>query len=495
MNEVNKVQFLQIYKGKMNVQFESDFQQSFNMSYKSFLADKYDAHNKDTKALSNELGISERDIIKHLKNYSIIDRMTLKQWGQYLIDSVFIMALKALIGVIGMIPIFYFIGYLILYAYFFGESGNPLLDIVIKNVPINTASCYITGFIFTGVITFFLSVFWLRKRGKMFITATILYFIFAFSLSLIVMLSTTDSTFGIIEILKICMLLLFPLLGAMFIVLWYYLTIFLSKYYKIFLILVVSLIIAATPIYLLKFNSWIMELIVYIIIVSSLVFIGIKIFLKNNANKQDTSSSSDLSKKETFSIKGFFAYIVMCVSLLLVIAPIFSVLIFWTGDYFGETFQTLGLNKNEVIQMGSTTIEGKLVTEKDDYLYISTASRELLKINKDQTIKVTNSKYTSYQGESDTWKVRLDLFAQDNKTWYKGEIKNKVDQSINSITYQLHDYNKISQSYSVPLKSFYIIGELNLSSSSIGSMDSIKVSGKNNKRLFKEETITLKKEY
>lgn len=171
----SKILFLDIYHGEINEEFESNFVNTFGIGYKEFLESKLTELNNNTKELALLLGLKEKEVLSHLKLYLIIENFSIQQWQQFLVGNLFVYALKVMLGLLGSFPLFYFMGYLILYGYFFGEADHSLLDVVIKSIPINRSSCYIAGFIFSGIVAFFISTYKLKGLGKSFLLFSFIF--------------------------------------------------------------------------------------------------------------------------------------------------------------------------------------------------------------------------------------------------------------------------------------------------------------------------------
>lgn len=152
--QFNQSKFLEIYKNKFSEEFFLDFSQEFGLSYEEFLKQQFEEKKYKVKELATFLGLSEREIKQHLKFYSIKKTMDFRQWPRELAGSMFIYVLRAFLGLLGAIPVFHYMGYLILYGYFFGAADHSLLDVLIKDVPISRSTCYIAGFIFTAISIF-----------------------------------------------------------------------------------------------------------------------------------------------------------------------------------------------------------------------------------------------------------------------------------------------------------------------------------------------------
>lgn len=461
--QFDRGKFLEIFKNKLNEEFLSDFSREFSISYEEFLKQKFKEKKYKTKELATFLGLSEGEVKQHLKFYSIKKTMNFKQWPRELAGSMFIYVLRALLGLIGAIPVFHYMGYLILYGYFFGAADHSLLDVLIKDVPISGSTCYIAGFIFTAIAIFWISAFFLFRRvGKMFFIFSMLYFLFATSLSFMFIFFSANSSFSITVLGKFLLVWLSPALVAAIIWSSTYLA---KKSYMYAKEIIMGVIFAALSFFLLMVLNTIWVVLIYIGLAFLLSILFINISRKCSKPKAEINIDSEVSTKKIrgFTLKEFLAYISLVVSLMIVIVfPITSFVVFSTGNYLGFSLSTFDLLKSENIQVKDSEIEGKLVSKDDDNLYISTTSRTLLEISKDASIQITSPKANQvYTGKSENWEVRIIVSFKNDQVWYSGAIKKNNSNITNKISYTLDEQSLTSLEYSDPSEEFYIINELN----------------------------------
>ncbi|KFN11674.1 MAG: hypothetical protein E7L01_15495 [Paenibacillus macerans] len=289
----NKNLFLEIYAGEITEEFETNFVSKFGIAYKDFLELELKNHNNNTNELAKFIGLKENQLLLHLKSYSIIKNLKFKEWLQFLMGNMFVYLLKAALGLIGSIPIFYFIGYLLLYGYFFGGTDHSFLDVVMRSVPINRSSCYIAGFIFSGIVTFFISIYKLKGLGKAFLIFGLLYFFFAPTVSLLIILFSANFAFEFSVIIKFLLVWLLPVLTAVLIISASFLITILSKHYKaIGLVIVIS---SLFPIFMTRQLGLKLSLTIYLLIVVSLNALVIKLIEKNNKKRNEIGNRIVLS--------------------------------------------------------------------------------------------------------------------------------------------------------------------------------------------------------
>ncbi|HBU85169.1 MULTISPECIES: hypothetical protein [Paenibacillus] len=493
MENINydKSTFNEIYHGKLSEEFESDFYEKFNLSYKNFLQLQFENHANKTKKMAAFIGLKEKELISHLKTYQIIKTVNLNNWMEFISGNIFVFVLKAVLTAIGTFPVFYLIGYLILYGYFFGQTDNALLDIVIKNVPLNRFSCYIAGFLFSGVVAYFISLYRLKGLGLTFILFGFFYFLFASTISLSLILINANSSFNISIFIRFMLVWLIPLLVSLFLIAMFYLTNVISKHYKI--ILAVLIICGLIPIIFAKMFGLLWSLLVYsaFVIILSSVIINI---MERSPRTTLNRPNSDQKKKSTgfkFSFKEFFYFVLFVISLFIVIViPMLSFIFFSTGNYISTTLDLVNLTASEEIQIKGTIINGKLVAEDDRYLYISTTSKNLLEISKDSSIQITKpNQLTVYSGESKDWKITISVSLRDNELWYNGLIKKLSSENTSELSYQFDTLEKITSIHSEPKSDYYILGKL--SDSSIKKLTFINLSWLSSNGLINDEKVIL----
>lgn len=454
--EFDKLLFHKIYHGELTEEFESDFFNDFNISYKDFLQSQFTEHKKNTNKLAKSIGIKEKDLVLHLKRYHVIRTLNTNNWREFLSGNVFVLVLKAILAAIGTFPIFYLVGYLILYGYFFGQTDNALLDIVIKNIPLNRFSCYIAGFIFSGVVAYFISLYRLKGVGLPFLIFGFAYFLFASSISLSLILINANSSFAISEIFKIMLIWLIPIIVSLLLISIYYLANVVSKHYKV--ICAVTIICSVIPIFLTRTLGLVWSILFYLVAAIMISALIIKLMerypILNNADNELRKKSDGFK----FSLAEFFFFLLFVISLFIVIIiPMLCFILFSTGNYISSTLSLVGLTTNEEIRVKDTIINGKLVTEDEHYLYISTTSRTLLEISKDSSIQITKpNEHIIFSGESKKWKITIYVFLKDNDLWYSGTIKKLNLDQTKKLTYQLDNLNEITLIHS-DLKSEYYI--------------------------------------
>ncbi|MDN4083289.1 hypothetical protein [Paenibacillus polymyxa] len=458
----NKSLFHEIYHGELTEEFEKNFVIKFGISYKDFLQLHFNDHNNSTKELAKLIGLKEKELLLQLKSYSIIKSFNIKEWKRYLTGNIFVFVLKAILAAIGSIPIFYFIGYLILYGYFFGQTNHSLLDVVIKNVPLNRSSCYIAGFIFSGIVAFFISLYKLKGIGKTFLIFGLIYFFFASTISLLLILFNANSSFEILIMFKFLLVWFFPVLVSVLLISISFLVNVLSKHYKtIGLMLIICCFI---PLISTKKFGLMWSLTLYLVIVISLSAIVIK-FIESDwrsATKERSKKQKPNPEKFKFSFSEFLFFILFVISLFVVIVvPMLCFIMFSTGNYIGSTLSLVGLTTSEDIKIKDTLISGKLITEDDNYLYISTTSRTLLEISKDSSIQITKpNELTMYTGKSRDWSININVFYRGNEMWYSGVINKLNSSNTVKLTYQLEKLDKITLVHSNPKSQFYILDRL-----------------------------------
>lgn len=462
--EFDKLDFLKIYHGEITEEFESNFISVFNISYKDFLQSQFTEHKKNTNEMATFIGVKEKELIAHLKTYSIIKTLNLSNWKDIISGNIFVLILKAILAAVGTLPIFYLVGYLILYGYFFGQTDNALLDIVIKSIPLNRFSCYIAGFIFSGIVVFFISLFRLKGLGLPFLIFGFAYFLFASSISLSFILINANSSFSNFEIVKIMLIWLAPIIVSLLLISMHYLAKVLSKHYII--ICSVTIICLLIPIFLTKILGLVWSIFFYlvttILISAGLIKLMERYPILNRTKKELRQQSS----RYKFSISEFFFFLLFGTSLFIVIIiPMFCFILFSTGNYISSTLSIVGLSTNEEIRVNDTIIDGKLVAQNDHYLYISTTSRTLLEISKDSSIQITKqNEHMVYSGQSKDWKVNINVFLKDNELWYSGTIKKLSLYQSKELTYKLDNLNAVTLIHSVPKSEYYIFDKLSLES-------------------------------
>lgn len=493
MENINydKSTFNQIYDGKLSKEFESSFYEKFNLSYKDFLQLQFENHAKKTKKTASFIGLKEKELLSHLKTYQIIKTVNSNNWIEFISGNIFVFVLKAILTAIGTFPIFYLIGYLILYGYFFGQTDNSLLDIIIKNVPLNRFSCYIAGFLFSGVVAYFISLYRLKGLGSTFVLFGIFYFLFASTISLSLILINANSSFNISIFIRFMLVWLFPLLVSLFLIAMFYLTNVISKHYKIILVMLV--ICAIIPVIFAKTFGLLWSLLVYsafVIILSSVI---INIMERSPRIKLNRPNSNE--KKEPtgfkFTFKELFFFILFVISLFIVIIiPLLSFIFYSTGNYISTTLDLVNLTASEEIQIKGKVINGKLIAEDDRYLYISTTSKTLIEISKDSSIQITKpNQLIVYSGESKDWKITISVSLKDNELWYNGLIQKLSSEKNSKLTYQFDTLEKISLIYSEPKSDYYILGKL--SDNSLKKLTSINLSWLSSTGLVNDERVIL----
>lgn len=460
--QFNQSKFLEIYKNKFSEEFFLDFSQEFGLSYEEFLKQQFEEKKYKVKELATFLGLSEREIKQHLKFYSIKKTMDFRQWPRELAGSMFIYVLRAFLGLLGAIPVFHYMGYLILYGYFFGAADHSLLDVLIKDVPISRSTCYIAGFIFTAISIFWISsAFLYRHVGKVFFIFSMLYFLFATSMSFMFIFFSANSSFSIPVLGKFLLVWLSPALVAAIIWGSNYLA---QKSYMYAKEIILGVLSAAVSFFLLRILNMIWIVLIYIGL--AVIFSVLFIYISKNCSKPkaEISADSDISSKKVmdFTLKEFMAYISLVVSLMIVIVfPLTSFVVFSTGNYLGFSLSTFDLLKSENILVKDSVIKGKLVSKDDDNLYISTTSRTLLEISKDASIQITSSTANQvFTGNSANWEVRIIVSFNSDEVWYTGVIKKNNSDTIDEISYELDEQSLIGLEYPDPSEEFYIIDKL-----------------------------------
>lgn len=487
----NKILFLEIYHGEISEEFESNFISSFGIGYKEFLELQLKELNNNTKKLALLIGLNEKELLSHLKLYLIIEKFTIRQWQQFLIGNLFVYALKVMLGLLGSFPIFYFMGYLILYGYFFGETDHSLLDVVIKNIPINRSSCYIAGFIFSGIVAFFISIYKLKGLGKLFQIFGLIFFIYSSTISLLYILFNANSSFEILEFVKFLFIWFFPATVAVLLLSARYLANILFKHYKV--IGIVMIVVSLFPIFLSKQLGLILSLLLYFTIVITLSTLLIRITHKGwfPAGKKKSKKQKINPSKHTFSFNEFWFYILFVVSLLVVIiVPLLCFIMFSTGNYLGSALSIVGLTKSEDIRIKGTLLDGKLIAEDDNYLYISTSSRTLLEVSKDASIQIAKpNELTMYTGKSENWTININVYYRDNELWYSGIIKKNNSNNTAKLTYKLQNIDNMTLEHSEPTSEFYIFDRID--SEDITKFTFIDLSWLSNNGLTEQENVIL----
>jgi len=458
----DKLLFHEIYRGELSKEFELNFSKKFSISYSEFLQLKFKEHNENTKTLAKFIDLKEKELIVHLKEYSIIKTFNINNWREYVAGNMFWFILKAFFAAIGTFPVFYIVGYLILYGYFFGQTENALLEIVMKNVPFSSISCYIAGFIFSGIVAFFISLYRLKGLGIPFVIFGFIYFLFASTISLSLILINTNSSLSLPEILKFMLVWLFPILASLLIIFIFYLTNILVKHYKIIGIVTISC--SAIPIFLPRVLGLFLSIIIYIISVILLSGVIIK-FVERRPHFSITKRKKVSRQNQAnfkFTIAEFFFLILLATALIVVIIiPIFCFILFSTGNYISSTLSLVGLTRNEEIRINGTTINGKLVAENEHYLYISTTSRTLIEISRDSSIQITRpNELKVYSGKSDNWNVSIKVSIKDEELWYSGVLKNISSNQTRKLTYKLDNLDEVTLTNVNPKMDYYILDKL-----------------------------------
>lgn len=461
--QINKDDFLNIYHNELNGEFESNFLNKFGIEYKEFLKIKLSEYSDSSRDLALFLGIKEKQLLEHMKIYSIVKTSTMKQWTHFLMGNMFVYILKALLVVIGTIPIFYYVGYLILYGYFFGDTDHSLLDVLIKNVPINRSACYIAGFIFSGLVAFWISITKLRKTGFGIIVFGI-YFLFASSLSLLYFLFTTNSATSLVNLIYIFLAVwVFPLVTAIVLGISFFFATKLLKYFLEVIAGTVLSIITFAILILCKVElKW--AILICVIEMISLSFLAILATTKSKFKwfrKKENVSKRQTSQKVT--LKEFISYVLLVISLfIVVIAPIMSFIVFSTGNFLGSSLSTFSLFKSEDISIGDNYYNGKLISDNDKYLYISTNTRRLLIISKDASIKVSSTAgATIYTGKSTNLTIEFMLFYKNEELWCSGTIKSTTSKKIKKLSYSIGQSGQFTLDYLTPIEEMHIVNNLN----------------------------------
>jgi hypothetical protein len=462
--ELNQSAFKSIYYGELDDNFESNFAEKFNVTYKEFLHNKFIKENMSSKEIAIILGIVEKELFRHLKYYDLTSTMDSEQWKRFIVSNVSVYSLKAIISIIGLIPIFYVIGYLLLYGLYFGNSETSLIDIVIKFVPINKTACYIAGFIITGIIAFFISIFMLKGLGKIFLIAGAVYFILASTLSLLFIFFNANSNFNWSEISKLLLVWIGPLIGSILIFISIKLGNILSNHLKeVFSAIIISLVVF---LFIKKVDIVWLEL-SYMILSVFLSWFFILIFKRKKSNVEDpkTSHQSKSSKKRSF--KEFIYSIVLVISLIIVIIiPLFTSTMFFTGIYFGNVLELVKLLKEDQIKIGDNLYRGQIIATDSDYIYISDSNRKLIKLTSDGNIKITSGKAKVLQGKSENWTIYLEQQSDVGISNYSGYISSKKESlTLNQIKYKIYlkNYSKEEETtinYNKSSKTFYFINYL-----------------------------------
>ncbi|WP_238650558.1 hypothetical protein [Paenibacillus piscarius] len=487
----NKILFLDIYHGEINEEFESNFVNIFGIGYKEFLESKLTDLNNNTKELALLLGLKEKEVLSHLKLYLIIENLTIRQWQQFLVGNLFVYALKVILGLLGSFPLFYFMGYLILYGYFFGATDHSLLDIVIKSIPINRSSCYIAGFIFSGIVAFFISIYKLKGLGKSFLFFSSIYFVCSSTISLLFILFNANSSFEVSELGRFSFIWFFPFAVSILILSARYIANIILKYYKI--IGIVIIVSSPFPLFLSKQLGLILSLLLYLVIVIGLSIISIKIKQKGwlTAGKQKSKQQKGKPPKYTYSFVEFCFYILFVLSLFIVVfVPLLCYMMFSTGNYLGSALNIVGLTKSEDIRIKGTLLDGKLIAEDGNYLYISTSSRTLLEVSKDASIQIAKpNELTMYTGKSENWTINVNVYYRDNELWYSGIIKKNNLNITTRLSYKFQNMNKMTLEQSEATSEFYIFNRID--SKDITKLAFIDLSWLTDNGLTEQENVKL----
>jgi|GEM_PF-6549930 len=397
IDNFDKVHFQKIYKGKLSEDFENGFQSYYGDSYNSFLNKLYLTSNGDTKEVAKIIGIKEAEIILHLKSYSILKTFNLTEFKNYLSTHILVILFKSLFALIFSIPIFKYVGYLIIYGYFFGEANHSLLEITLKNIPLNQVSCYIIGFIFSGVVIFFISLFKLKGLGKTFLLTGLIYFIVASTLSLSVIVFNASSNLNIVLFTKFLIVWVTPLLVASFLVMSYKIGNIFMKHFKI--IGIVTLINIFPAYFLIIKFGFIQALAIILLSITLFSFLSVKVFyfvnnkrsLAREKQEEKSTDKMEIAKQKRTYKEFVFAILLSTSIIIVIIIPMFCYSLFLTGNSIGSTLSLVGLTKSENIKIGSKTLKGNIASQDNEFIYISTVTRKLLIISKDLSLEISSS--------------------------------------------------------------------------------------------------------
>lgn len=490
-DEFDREEFNRILSEGETKKFELYFLNKYKIEYKDFLKTKLSEYSYNLNNLSIFLGIHKKVILKQLKDYSLLKDITLQQLFRLILSNFFVYALKTILAIIGTTPIFFYVGYLILYGYFFGDTDHSLLDVLIKSVPINRYACYGAGFVFSAFVLFWMSIFNLKKLGWAFILTATIYFIFCFSLSILYILFTANSTFISKDLLNTFIAIwFFPLLVAVFIIFLYYSALVFAKYHKS---IIVSFLFSLFTFPLWRLSSlplkWVMLICILELILSSLSLI--LLFNRINCTKNKSKSKNIKSQEvKKYTFKEQVSYIILFVSFTIVIfIPFTSFLLFFTGNVLGSNFSTFSLIKQENITVGNASYSGKLISSDTNYLYISTNTRRLLMINKDNSVRISSSgEQTNYTGNSANFEINLSMYYKDEELWYSGIIKSSSFK-IKKITYSIGQLAQFTLDYSVPIQEIISVNSLN--TKELPSLEFININWYSEDNSYHQERVQL----
>lgn len=382
------------------------------------LSIKIVTYGRDTMEQTNYLNVIIgliNKIIAFILNYWISKHLLLR--------SIFLM--------VGVLPFLYVIGYITLYGLYFGGAKASILSLALQYVPFNRFACVSVGLLLTGLTAFIWWIYVLfrdRKKQKLKLSLIVLV-VTIFLIMLhghLLLFFVTQDFFNIDNLLKFSLIwtgpvTLFIILsimrvirnlyglvlvaGVIMLIVYFHLVRDVSEetFYPFFIIgtgiltallkrdhsnaigitWLITLIFTVVVTYMgcktlgleIYNNRWIL-LLLSIVLSYLLARVIYSTYQKRgrwlNKNKSETDSLR-LRFSNILDIGLYYWSVVI-----LLVAPLIIFIIFSTGSYIGETLKISTIFVSGAIRIGNQDILGNVVSNDDDYMYISTPQRTLV---------------------------------------------------------------------------------------------------------------------
>lgn len=160
--------------------------------------------------------------------------------------------------------------------------------------------------------------------------------------------------------------------------------------------------------------------------------------LHNTPIPESDSNKQNNDNKKEFSFKEAIYYGIYVISLFtVIIAPLFTSSMYFTGKYFGNSLEIMNLVKVENIQISDQFLKGKLIASDEDNFYVSDKNRRIIKLNSAGEILNAPNNLTFLKGNSDSWDLSLEVESSEGILSYLGKLTKKGGPEANQLEYSV----------------------------------------------------------
>lgn len=336
--------------------------------------------------------------------------------------------LRSFLLILGIMPLLYCIGYIILYGLYFGGAKSSILSLTLQYVPFNRFACISVGLLFTGftafiwwiyvllrdrkkfkykwsLIVFIISIFMVMMQGHLllfFVTQDFLNLNHFMKFSLIWLgpvaviiiwkiMKVVHDLYGLVLVSLGIMIFLHSLLTNEVTGETFYLfliigtgsmTALLKKYHTnrfgiiwfftfIFTVMIISIAVIINGV---EFDRirWL-----FILLSLSFSFLFARIIeflLKRREERMQINQGTMKLRFNNILDTGIYYWSVI----ILLIVPLTIFLIFSTGSYIGETLRMYNIYTSGTVTINEQIIQGDVISNDNEYMYVSTPQRTLL---------------------------------------------------------------------------------------------------------------------